>query len=604
MAVTANVFGVIDYIVFVGMLSVSLGIGVYYAIRGNKSSEEFLLGGREMSPAPVAISLLSSFISAISLLGLSGESYAHGMQLSTDLWGGVFGVLIAAHFFVPVFYPLKLVSIFQYIDMRFKSKLLTQLLLGIGMMMMILYLGLCLYAPSIALSSVTPLHTSTSIVIVGTVCTIYSAFGGLKAVVWTDVFQLVIMVLGMWSVIVVGCIEVGGLDKVWELASKGGRTEMFNFSTSLYERHTFINTFLMGVFFWGACYGTSQINMQRTCCVGSTKKAQGVLYFNVVGQLILRMSVFLCGLCAYATYYDCDPMAQGLLSSKDQILPYFVMDKMGHIYGVPGLFVAALFSGALSSLSSVINSVAAVMWDGVFQKLPQFQKASNTTATVVNKIISLVTGGIMIGLAFLAGTLGGLIQACITITSSVAGPTFGVFLLGVFFPKCSKKGAIAGLLVSWILASWITMGQFIFKPKPEYLPFNDSGCYAPVSLNVTGSTLDIHANITSSTLPPVFLLEESTATSTLKSVIGSHAKLSEPIQEEEPVEEWGMMSVYGVSYTWCSVFSPLLCIFAALLVTLFEGGKGAGYVPPELIHPWVRSVEKKVLDSKGYYAPV
>ncbi|KAK7085634.1 Sodium-coupled monocarboxylate transporter 1 [Halocaridina rubra] len=227
-------FGIVDYIVFTVMLCISMGIGVFFAFRGNKNTEDFLMGGRQMSVVPVAISLLSSFISAISILGYSGETYANGMQLSMILSGAFIGIFLASKFFLPVFHPLKLTSVNEYIELRYSSKALRLTTLGISVFIGFFYTGLCLYAPTLALASVTPISSETYIVILGIVCTIYSAAGGLKAVVWTDTFQMIVILMGIVSVIIVGCIEVGGISNVWAIAGEYGRTQLFEYVSLAY----------------------------------------------------------------------------------------------------------------------------------------------------------------------------------------------------------------------------------------------------------------------------------------------------------------------------------------------------------------------------------
>ncbi|ROT75511.1 hypothetical protein C7M84_005946 [Penaeus vannamei] len=114
-----------------------------------------------------------------------------------------------------------------------------------------------------------------------------------------------------------------------------------------HERHTLANVVTMGSVLYFSVYGVSQTNLQRICSVPSESQAKRVLYMNIVGMIVLCGLLYFSGLCAFATYHGCDPLTRGLISTKDQIMPYFVMDKMGFLYGMPGLFVATLFSGAL-----------------------------------------------------------------------------------------------------------------------------------------------------------------------------------------------------------------------------------------------------------------
>ncbi|XP_063598194.1 sodium-coupled monocarboxylate transporter 1-like [Penaeus indicus] len=168
-------FTAVDYVVFSLMLVVSVGIGVYSSLRGKgaSSTQAFLLGGRDMSLAPVAFSLTGGVISAISILGLPTELYLYGTQLVMNILGAVVGVLVVRNIILPIVYPLRLVSIYQYIEIRFKSRVLRKFATACQLLSSCFYVGLCLYAPSLALSSVTNLPTWASVIIMGSICTFY-----------------------------------------------------------------------------------------------------------------------------------------------------------------------------------------------------------------------------------------------------------------------------------------------------------------------------------------------------------------------------------------------------------------------------------------------
>ncbi|KAA0188432.1 hypothetical protein HAZT_HAZT003614 [Hyalella azteca] len=211
-------FGAVDY----GMLAVtvvaSVAIGVYHGIKGNKTAVDFSMGSRSMTPFPVSLSLLATFLSANSILGYSGEVYAHGSVLAWSILGTALAIVFAGEVVLPVLHPLKLVSPNQYLEMRFGSVWLRRLSMTKYLVSLTVFYGLALYAPTLALAAVTPLSSTTFIWIMGVV-------GGLKAVVWADAFQMVLMTAGVLLVTVMSCVEVGGVQKVWQVAYQGGRTE-------------------------------------------------------------------------------------------------------------------------------------------------------------------------------------------------------------------------------------------------------------------------------------------------------------------------------------------------------------------------------------------
>ncbi|KAB7498864.1 Sodium-coupled monocarboxylate transporter 2, partial [Armadillidium nasatum] len=314
---------------------------------GNKSPEEFLMGNRSFKPLPVALSLLTSYVSAISILGLSGESYANGMQFFTITLGIVMALNFSTYLLLPILYPLKLTTVNEYIELRFKSKALCSVIFLLSTVKNLFSSGITLFAPTIALVSITKLGYLTNIFLLGIVCTLYSSLGGIKAVIWTDVFQISVMMIGLISVLTIGASLNGGIIETLYIASKGGRLELFDMNLSPFVRHTFINTVASGFFHYLSLYSSDQINFQRICTVKSIKMAQRVISYNVFGIVLIFSLIFPSGLVAYANYAGCDPMALGIIKRKEEIIPYFVMDKLSFIPGLPGIFVATLVGGSL-----------------------------------------------------------------------------------------------------------------------------------------------------------------------------------------------------------------------------------------------------------------
>ncbi|RXG55226.1 Sodium-coupled monocarboxylate transporter 1 [Armadillidium vulgare] len=216
-------FGVVDNCVFAGMLIISAAIGLYISWKGSKSPEEYLMGNRSLKPLPVSMSLITSYVSAMTTIGYSAEVYANGLQISTIALGCPLAIIFSYYFLLPVLYSLKLTSINEYIELRFKSKLLRFVIFLLSMAKVLVASGIGLYASTIALSSFTNLSTLTSIFILGIICTLYSSFGGIKAVIWTDVFQFSVIIIGLMTVVAVGCAQNGGVIETLHIASEGGK---------------------------------------------------------------------------------------------------------------------------------------------------------------------------------------------------------------------------------------------------------------------------------------------------------------------------------------------------------------------------------------------
>ncbi|CAL4122375.1 unnamed protein product [Meganyctiphanes norvegica] len=552
-AAEAVSFGLWDYLVFSFMLFGSLAIGTYQAFKGVKNADDYLLGGRKMKIFPVAVSLFSSFMSSIGILGFSGETYGHGIESYTQMLGAALGISLVACALVPVLHPLHLTSINQYIGLRFGSRSLQRLTMILGVVQGLLYMGICLYAPTVALTSLTPISSTVYIIVLGIITTVYSTVASLRAVVWVDVFQIGVMVAGVLTVITVACAEVGGLGEAWEIADQYNRTSFFNFRVDFYERHNFLNLMLMGSFYWGSMFGVTQANFQRLSSVPTLRSALSVILMTICFLVGFSFLLFLSGAVVFAVYAECSPLSLGYIKTKDQILSYFVLDKLSFITGVPGLFVAAVFSGALSSISSSLTGIVAMLWKDIFQLLPRFEQISHGREMTINKFLSVLVGIVMMILAYLSSKLGGLVQAATTVNGVTAGPMLGLFLMASLVPWVNRAGAWAGITISWSLNAWLSLGGLFYGSKPDLLPLSTEGCLFPEIENLNQTITE-------------FLPVSSSVTS----------------------KGWVEENIYGLSYCVLQVIGAGLCVIIGCVVSLLTGGENLHALQKDLVHPVVR----------------
>lgn len=215
--------------------------------------------------------------------------------------------------------------------------------------------------------------------------------------------------------------------------------------------------------------------MQRLLTVKSLEKAQLALWLNWPILTFLSLSTSFSGLCIYWYYKTCDPVEDGYISQRDQVMPLFVVDAMGHLKGLPGLFVSGIFSACLSSISSAVNSLAAVFLEDYIKPLYFYVKKKpldETHSSWISKVIALVSGIVCIGVAFLAKNMGGVLQASLTIFGVIGGPLFGLFTLGMCTVRGNQRGAVCGVLLGLAFTAWIGFGGP--KPIPPSLPFLNS----------------------------------------------------------------------------------------------------------------------------------
>ncbi|XP_055917592.1 putative sodium-dependent multivitamin transporter [Eupeodes corollae] len=482
-----SLFTAWDYLVLLLVLAFSAAIGVYYRLTGGrqKTTKEYLLADGNMPAWPVSFSLMASFMSAITLLGVSMESYQYGMMFVWINVSYVASTPIAAYWFLPVFYNMRNTSVYEYLERRFGFT--TRLVASIAFsVQMILYMGIVLYAPALALEAVTGISKTTAILTLGFVCTFYSTLGGMKAVLVTDVFQSFLMFAAIYCVIFCSAFKGDGFKAIWDTAAANGRLNFDVFAPDPTIRHSFWSLTIGGSVTYLSLYAINQGQVQRLMSVKSLKGAQRALWLNLPILCSISFSTLFSGLAIYYYYKGCDPVLQGRAKVRDQLMPLFVVDTMSKYPGLSGLFVSGIFSASLSSISSTVSSLVAVTLEDYMKpfckKILKKPMTENST-TLPSKIMVFIFGIICICLAFCAGALGGVLQASLTIFGVVGGPLLGLFTLGMFTTKANQRGALLGLLVGFTFSFWIGFGQP--KPPTPALPLTANEC---VSFNATTSS--------------------------------------------------------------------------------------------------------------------
>ncbi|CAN7979592.1 unnamed protein product, partial [Ixodes pacificus] len=358
-----------EYIIF-GILVISnLGLGLYFAFtirRGKASLDEIFLANRQIRTAPLALSVLASTMSASGIVGTTAHYYAYGFHFIWSVGAKLLALPIVMYVVVPILYRLKITSIFQYLRIRYGNKT------GLGVCCLYMFLSqsvgaAALYSASVAVSTVFSVPIFWSTLTMGFVGTIYTALGGLRAVVWTDCVQAFAMLLCPLTVI---------SKVIYDAHQPGVRLRPFN---ELNARDYILRTnlsltedenvwaCLIGLMGSGLYReGLDQMLVQRYMAARTPIEARRTA---VLGTALTLIYIVLMGIMALALlywYHDCDPFMTGHISKLDQILPYYVQTKLTILPSFTALFLAGVVSSTLSTISSAINSQAAVCFvDGV-----------------------------------------------------------------------------------------------------------------------------------------------------------------------------------------------------------------------------------------------
>lgn len=256
-------FGTADYVIFAGMLLLSGLIGIYFAwVDRKKGTAEYMMGGGNVGPIPIACSLATTFFSSITVLGTPAEFYIYGTMYAYFVVCYLFCTVLVAEIFGPIYRNLGITSTYEYLEIRF-SRMVRYLATIVFYIQNIAYIGIVIYAPSLALETVTGIDKWSAVWINGAVCIFYTAIGGLKAVVWTDTLQIVCMIAGFLSIIIDGTIEFGGFGPIKEAYETGGRA-ISDFSGDPTIRHSFWSVVIGGTLgTWGNLFCATQSFTQR-----------------------------------------------------------------------------------------------------------------------------------------------------------------------------------------------------------------------------------------------------------------------------------------------------------------------------------------------------
>ncbi|KAM4051711.1 sodium/iodide cotransporter [Anomaloglossus baeobatrachus] len=462
-------FSLWDYGVFAAMLLGSTGIGLFYALSrgGQKTSDDFFTGGRSMSALPVGLSLSASFMSAVQVLGVPAEAYRYGAKFLLMCLGQALNSALTAYIFMPMFYRLGITSTYQYLEMRFAKSVrlygTVQFLVGT-----MLYTGIVIYAPALILNQVTGLDLWASLFSTGIICTFYTSVGGMKAVIWTDVFQVLVMISGFFAIAIRGALLVGGPSTVLNIARNYSRINFDDFDLDPRRRYTFW-TFVCGsTFLWLSMYGVHQAQVQRYISCKSESQAKLAILVNQVALCVIVSSAVICGIIMFTFYVNCDPLLAGYVSAPDQYIPYLVLEIFEQYPGFPGLFLACAYSGTLSTASTSINAMAAVTLEDLIK--PRMPHISMEKLIFISKGLSMLYGCSCIIVAALSSLLGGgVLQGSFTVMGVISGPLLGAFILGMFTSSCNTPGVFSGLVTGFILTFWVAVGGTIYPPSPEVM---------------------------------------------------------------------------------------------------------------------------------------
>jgi SSS family solute:Na+ symporter len=441
--------GWLDWGVIVVYLGAMLGIGLYFYLREKRgSTADFFVGGRSIPFWAAGISLYATNTSSISFIAIPAKAFETNWQYLTNNLTAVFGLMFVAVWIVPVLRRLDLMSVFSYLETRFHPAIRMMasalcILMQIGSRMSVI-----LFLPALAIATITGLDVVWSILIMGGFTIVYTALGGMKAVIWTDFAQMFVMMGG--ALFAIGFIILqldGGVAEFVATAATEDKTKLLDFSFDLTKATVWGFIFLV-LFDVVLTFPKDQVLMQRVLSTRSAKEA-GRSVWAMAAIMIPGGFVFYGIGTALWVYYKAHPERMNPLLSIDATFPLFIAAELP--MGITGLIIAGIFAAAMSTLSSIINSVATLASVDFYEKLA---KAPTPAGSVrFAEWVTVAVGLVGIGIALLLSTydIHSLFDLSIELAGLLGGGFAGAYTLGMFTRRANSQGVAIGIASSIVL---------------------------------------------------------------------------------------------------------------------------------------------------------
>lgn len=442
-------FGRLNWVFLFLYLGVMVYIGYFFSKRG-KSTEDFFVAGRRIPWWAAGISIYGTQLSAITFMAIPAIVYATDWTLAIGTIMIVLMMPLIIKFYLPFFRRLNVISAYQYLEERFDLKV--RLLGSVAFMVMQLArIGIVLYLPAIAITSVTGIDIYVCIAIMGVFCTIYTVMGGMEAVIWTDVVQVVVLLGGAILCIIIATINVdGGIGQVIEQGIALDKFTMLHWGWDSSQLVVWVA--IVGFFFLNLIpYTSDQTIIQRYLTVKDEKEAAKSLWTNGLVTLPGILIFFGLGTTLFIYYLD-NP--QIINSDKpDELLPFYIVQNLP--VGVAGVVIAGVFAASMSSLDSSMNSIATAYITDIQKRFNR--NSSDAYSLKLAKWITVIVGFFGTGSAMLiaATHVDFIFDYFQEVLGMFGGGLAGVFVLAIFVRKANATGAIAGVvggaLVTWLV---------------------------------------------------------------------------------------------------------------------------------------------------------
>ncbi|MGD9636508.1 MAG: sodium/solute symporter [Pirellulales bacterium] len=452
----------LDFAIIVVYLAGMLGIGIYYAFR-TSDSDDFLLGGRRMPSWSIGLSLFATILSTISFLAWPGEIISHGPAILCQVLAYPISFVIVGWLLIPLIMRQPVTSAYEILETRLGPSV-RYLASTIFLVLRLLWMSVIMYATAEKiLIPILHLPASASAwicLLLGGITVVYSALGGLRAVVTTDVIQAIVLLSAAVATLVLISYWLGGAGAWWpDTWPKHWSAPRVWFHAS---DRSVLGFMLSMVTWYVAMAGSDQMAIQRYLATRDAKSARRALGFAWTVEacaFVLMAMIGLALLAWFSTHPDWLGPGESIDATPDRLFPRFIVD--GLPMGVTGLVIAGLMAAAMSSLSSGINSSAAVIVADFIEGAWGFALSSRGRLLAA-RVTSGVVGALVVLLSMAVRLIdANLYELTVRVANLMTAPLFVVFCVAFFVPRATA-------LVAWIAAIASTAVAVTISFFPAY----------------------------------------------------------------------------------------------------------------------------------------
>jgi len=435
-----------DVLVIVLYFSVLAWMGYFFSKR-QKSTNDYFKGGERIPWWAAGLSIFGTALSAITFMAIPAKTYSTDWSYFMLNMTIFLAAPIIVFVFIPFYRGLNITTAYEYLEIRFNIVVrligsLSFILFQIGRM------GVVMFLPSIALNVATGIDIYLCIALMGIVSLVYTMLGGIEAVIWTDVMQVIVLLGGAIISLVIIVLSVkGGFLGIVEVAGENKKFNILDFTWSLQQPTVWV-MLLGGIFSNIITYGTDQTMVQRYLTTKSQKEAAKSVWTNALLTIPATFIFFFVGTALFVFYRIYPNEMNSDLLLNDAIFPWFISTQLPP--GISGLLIAGIFSASMSSLSSSMNSAATSYSTDIHFRF-KWNKKSNELSVARYATLIIGIAGVLFALFMATLDIKSLWDEFQKILGLLIGGLGGVFLLGIISKKANTPGALTGMVTSIIV---------------------------------------------------------------------------------------------------------------------------------------------------------